>query len=173
MEQRPNESRLFLDDLGLGQRFTSATHLVDEAQILAFARQFDPQPFHLDHAAAGASLFGGLAASGWHTAAITMRLLVGDEAPFVGGIIGASVELRWPTPTRPDDVLRVVSEVLEIVPSRSKPERGMVTLRSETLNQHDEVRQILVSKLVVPRRPAEPLPHAACASEQAHRQSYL
>src|SRR4051812_46681465 len=103
--------RFFLDDLQVGQRFVSGTHLVDEDQITAFARQFDPQPFHLDDAAAKASLFGGLAASGWHTAAITMRLLVESGLPLEGGIIGAGGEVAWPRPTRPGDVLRVESEV--------------------------------------------------------------
>lgn len=144
---------LFLDDLDVGRTFTSASLKVAEEDIVAFARQFDPQPFHLDHEAARRSLFGGLAASGWHTAAITMKLLVGDGAPFAGGMIGAGVEIRWPTPTRPRDVLRVESEVLDINPSQSKPDRGIVTLRSQTLNQQDEVRQVLVSRLVVPRRP--------------------
>ncbi|BAL23832.1 MaoC family dehydratase [Azoarcus sp. KH32C] len=145
----------FLDDLQVGQRFTSGTHRMDEAQILAFAGEFDPQGFHLDHEAAAASLFGGLAASGWHTAAITMKLLVGGGLPLAGGIIGAGGEISWPGPTRPDDVLRVVGEVVEIAPSRSKPDRGIVTMRCETRNQHDEVRQVLVAKLVVPRRPAQ------------------
>lgn len=144
---------LFLDDLDVGRTFTSASLKVAEEDIVAFARQFDPQPFHLDHEAARRSLFGGLAASGWHTTAITMKLLVGDGAPFAGGMIGAGVEIRWPTPTRPRDVLRVESEVLDINPSQSKPDRGIVTLRSQTLNQQDEVRQVLVSRLVVPRRP--------------------
>ncbi len=143
---------LFLEDLQVGQSFGSGTHALDDAQIFAFAGQFDPQPFHLDHDAAADSLFGGLVASGWHTAAITMRLLVDGGAPVSGGVIGAGVEVRWPTPTRPDDVLRVVSEVLEIVPSRSRPGRGMLTLQSTTLNQHDKVRQVMVAKLVVPRR---------------------
>ena len=143
---------LFLEDLHVGQTFGSPTHALDDAQIFAFASQFDPQPFHLDHDAAKASLFGGLAASGWHTASISMRLLVEGGAPVSGGVIGAGVDVRWPTPTRPDDVLRVVSEVLEIVPSRSRPERGMLTLQSKTLNQHDEVRQLMVAKLVVPLR---------------------
>ena len=110
--------------------------------------------------AARETLFGGLAASGWHTAAITMRLLVGDGAPFAGGIVGAGAEVSWPGPTRPLDVLRVVSEVVDITPSRSKP-RGIVTLRSETLNQHGDVRQLMISKLVVPRRQ----PQAADARE--------
>lgn len=146
---------LYLEDLQVGLRFSSGTHAVDEAQIVAFARQFDPQPFHLDHAAAKSSIFGGLAASGWHTAAITMRLMVGDGAPFAGGMIGTTVELNWPTPTRPQDVLHVESEVLAITPSRSKPDRGMATVRSQTLNQHGEVRQTLVAKLLVMRRPQE------------------
>ena len=144
---------LYLDDLQPGQRFSSARHRVDEGQIKAFAAQFDPQPFHLDEAAARASLFGGLAASGWHTAAITMRLLVGGGAPIAGGILGAGGEISWPRPTRPGDVLQVDSEILEVTPSRSRPERGMVTIRSETRNQHGEVVQILIARLVVPRRP--------------------
>ena len=148
----PNNKQLFLDDLEVGQRFETGSHAMDEEQIVAFARQFDPQPFHLDREAAKSTLFGGLAASGWHTAAITMRLAVGDGAPFAGGMIGLSGEISWPTPTRPQDVLRAVSEVLEINPSRSRPDRGTVTVRIETLNQNDEVRQTLVAKLIVPRR---------------------
>jgi acyl dehydratase len=144
----------FLEDLSVGQRFISASHALDEEQIVAFARQFDPQPFHLDHAAAADSLFGGLAASGWHVASLTMRLIVGDSAPFAGGVIGAGVELSWPRPTRPGDVLHVDTEVIEITPSRSKPDRGIVTVRSETRNQADEVVQIMTSRLVVPSRTA-------------------
>lgn len=144
--------RFYLDDLHVGQRFVSRTHALDEAQIRAFAGTFDPQPFHLDAAAAAASLFGGLAASGWHTAALTMRLLVEGGAPIAGGVIGAGVEIAWPQPTRPGDILSVESEVLEVKPSRSRPERGMVTLRSVTRNQRGEALQILTSKLVVPRR---------------------
>jgi acyl dehydratase len=135
----------------VGQRFTSGTHLVDEAQIKAFARQFDPQPFHLDENAAKDSLFSGLVASGWHTAAMTMRLLV-EGLPLAGGVIGAGVELSWPRPTRPGDVLRVESEVQEIIPSRSRPDRGVVLMRIVTHNQRDEVVQIFVAKLVVQRR---------------------
>ena len=142
---------LYLDDLQVGQRFTSKTHLVDEAQIKAFARQFDPQPFHLDENAAKDSLFSGLVASGWHTAAMTMRLPV-EGLPLAGGVIGAGVELSWPRPTRPGDVLRVESEVQEIIPSRSRPDRGVVLMRIVTHNQRDEVVQIFVAKLVVQRR---------------------
>ena len=145
------ERRLFLEDLRVGQRFTSGTHRLDAAEITGFAAAFDPQPFHLDDAAAKASLFGGLAASGWHTAAITMRLNVERGLPFSGGIIGAGAEITWPKPTRPGDILRVESEVVEIKPSRSRPDRGMVTVRSETVNQRDEIVQILVAKLVLPR----------------------
>ena len=139
---------------GVGQRFTSGTHAVDAAQIKAFAAQYDPQPFHLDDDAAKETLFAGLAASGWHTAAITMRLLVESGLPIAGGIIGAGGEVSWPRPTRPGDVLHVVSEIEEVTPSRSRPDRGMVTVRSETRNQRDEVVQVLTSRLVVPRRVA-------------------
>jgi acyl dehydratase len=145
---------LYLEDLRVGQRFTSRTHALDEEQIRSFATQFDPQPFHLNNDAARASLFGGLAASGWHTAAITMRLLVGGGAPVAGGVIGAGCDISWPLPTRPGDILQVESEILEVKLSRSRPERGMATMRSETLNQRGEVVQILTAKLVVPRRAA-------------------
>jgi acyl dehydratase len=149
---------LYLDDLRVGQRFTSATHALDEGQVIAFAAQFDPQPFHLDGGAAKDMFFGGLVASGWHTAAITMRLMVRGGVPIAGGLIGAGAEISWPRPTRPDDVLRVESEVLEIAPSRSRPDRGMVKVRSETLNQRDEVVQVLEARMVVPRRASTPRP---------------
>jgi len=146
--------RLYLEELRVGQRFTSGTHAVDAAQIKAFAAQFDPQPFHLDDDAAKGTLFAGLAASGWHTAAITMRLLVDSGLPIAGGIIGSGGEVAWPKPTRPGDILHVVSEIEEVTPSRSRPNRGMVRVRSETRNQRDEVVQVLTSRLVVPRRVA-------------------
>jgi acyl dehydratase len=146
------QDRLYLDDLYVGQRFASATDTIDEAQIKAFAARFDPQPFHIDEKAAEDTLFKGLAASGWHTAAITMRLNVEGGLPLAGGIIGAGGELAWPAPTRPGDTLHVESEVLEITPSRSKPDRGIAVVLSRTLNQRGEVLQILKAKLVVPRR---------------------
>jgi acyl dehydratase len=155
----PAEGGLYLEDLSVGQHFASATHVVTVEQIKEFARQFDPQPFHLDEAAAARTLLGGLAASGWHTAAITMRLLVGGGVPIAGGVIGANVEIAWPRPTRPGDELQVFSEVMEITPSRSKPDRGVVVVRSETRNQKGEVVQLLTSKLIVPRKP--PAPDAA------------
>jgi len=149
---------LFLDDLRVGQRFASGPHTIDEGQIKAFAAQFDPQPFHLDDAALKATLFGGLAASGWHTAAITMKLLVESGLPLRGGIIGSGGEVSWPKPTRPGDTLTVVSEIEEITPSRSRPDRGMIRVRSETRNQHGETVQILIAKLVVPRRTTAAVP---------------
>jgi acyl dehydratase len=145
---------LYLDDFAVGQRFISATRGLDAGQIKAFAAQFDPQPFHLDEAEANESFFRGLAASGWHTAAITMSLLVKSGMPIAGGLIGAGAEIAWPRPVRPGDVLQVESEVLAVTPSRSRPERGMITVRSETKNQHGEVVQILTSKMLVWRRPA-------------------
>jgi acyl dehydratase len=145
-------TRLYLEDFTVGQTFDSGSLTVEVADIKAFATQYDPQPFHLDEAAAKATLFGGLAASGWHTAALTMRLLVDGGAPIAGGIIGAGTdELRWPRPVRPGDRLRAVSEVLEIVPSRTRPQ-GRIKMRTTTLNQNDEPVQVMVANLVVPRR---------------------
>jgi acyl dehydratase len=143
----------YLDDLRVGQRFTSETHALDADQVIAFASQFDPQPFHLDAAAAKGMFFGGLVASGWHTAAVTMKLMVQGGVPIAGGLIGAGGDISWPRATLPDDVLRVESEVLEIKPSRSRPDRGMVKVRIETRNQRDEVVQVLEARLVVHRRP--------------------
>jgi acyl dehydratase len=151
-------TEFFLEDLSVGQRFSSGSHTIDEAQIKAFAAQFDPQPFHLDGEAAKATLFGGLAASGWHTAAITMKLLVASGLPLMGGIIGSGGEVSWPRPTRPGDTLTVLSEIEEITPSRSRPDRGMIRVRSETRNQHGEIVQILMAKLVVPRRATAAVP---------------
>ena len=140
---------LYLDDLSVGDRFTSGEHALDAAQIVAFAAQFDPQPFHTDVDAAEGTFFRGLAASGWHTAALTMKLLVESGLPLADGVIGSGGELQWPQPTRSDDVLHVESEVLEIVPSRSMPGRAMVQMRCETKNQRGEVLQRFTPKLVV------------------------
>ncbi len=142
----------FLDDLQVGQRFVSESHAVDEAQIVRFAREFDPQPFHLDADAAAHTVFAGLVASGWHTAAITMRLLVDGGAPIAGGIVGVGGAITWPRATRPGDTLRVHSEVVEITPSRSRPDRGLVSLHTETRNQDGDVVQTFVAKILVPRR---------------------
>lgn len=145
---------LYLEDFHVSQRFTSGTHALDSAQIKAFAARFDPQPFHLSETDADKSFFQGLAASGWHTASITMSLLVKSGMPIAGGLIGAGGEITWPRPTRPGDVLQAESEVLAVTPSRSKPDRGMITVRTETKNQKGEVVQILTSKMLVWRRPA-------------------
>ena len=149
-----SKTTYYLDDLHVGQRFESGTHLLDAAQIKAFAAEFDPQPFHMDENAGEDSLFKGLAASGWHTAAITMRLNVDGGLPIAGGIIGGGGELTWPAPTRAGDILHVENEVLEITPSRSRPDRGRVTVLVRTSNQRGEVVQTLKAYLVVPRKAA-------------------
>src|SRR4030095_2457016 len=114
--------QLYLEDLTVGQRFTSGTYVMEAARIKEFAAEFDPQPFHLDEDAAQASVFKGLAASGGHTAAVAMRLLVESGMRFANGILGLGGEIAWPKPTRPGDMLRVESEIAEITPSRSKPQ---------------------------------------------------
>jgi acyl dehydratase len=144
----------YLDDFTVGQTFGSGRLRVDKERIKTFAAEFDPQPFHLDEEAARDTLFRGLAASGWHTAALTMRLLVESELKPAGGIVGAGFdEFRWPRPVRPGDELRVESEVLEVRPSKSRPEQGIIKVRTTTLNQNGEPVQISVGNLVVPRRP--------------------
>ena len=145
---------LYLEDFAVGQRFLSGTHELDADQIKAFGLRFDPQPFHTDEVAAQSSFFQGLAASGWHTAAVTMSLLVGSGMPIAGGLIGGNCEISWPRPTRPGDVLHVESEILEVTPSRSKPDRGFITLKSQTLNHKGEVVQIQTARLLVWRRKA-------------------
>ncbi len=144
---------LYLEDLHVGQRFASeGEYQVDAEGIRRFAEEFDPQPFHLDEAAAQASVFRGLAASGWHTAAATMRLLVTGGLPFAAGIIGLGAEIAWPRPTRPGDRLRVESEIVEIVPSRSKPQQGIVKVRNTTLNQNGEAVQVFTASILAYRR---------------------
>jgi acyl dehydratase len=144
---------IYLDDLRVGQRFVSGTYTLGEAEIIEFARRFDPQPFHLDAVLAAETLLGGLAASGWHTAAVTMRLLVDGGPPIAGGIIGAGGEIAWPRPTRPGDTLQVFSDVTDIRISRSRPDRGIVALSTETRNHRGEVVQTFVARLLVRRRP--------------------
>jgi len=143
----------YLEDLAPGQKYGSGRIRVDAERIKRFAAEFDPQPFHLDEEAARRSIFGGLAASGWHTAALTMRLFVESEFRPAGGIIGAGFdEFRWPLPVRPGDELHLEIEVLEVRPSKSRPNQGMVKVRVTTLNQSGEAVQINVGNLVVPRR---------------------
>jgi len=147
-----SQETLYFDDLKVGDTFTTGSYEVSAADIKRFAAEFDPQPFHLDDKAARDTIFGGLAASGWHTAAITMRLLVSDGPKLANGVLGAGGEIEWKTPTRPGDVLHVESEVVELIPSRSRTDRGMLVLRSRTINQHGEAVQNLSAKLVVARR---------------------
>ncbi len=142
---------LYLEDLQVGQTFVSDPVTVSTGAIKAFAAEFDPQPFHLDEEAARDSLFEGLAASGWHTAALTMKLLV-SCFPLAGGLIGAGGETTWPRPTRPDDTLTLTVEILEITPSRSRPDRGMIRTRSTTRNQHGEAVQVSTVRIVAWRR---------------------
>ncbi len=144
----------YLDDFRVGQKFVGADRVrVEVAEIHAFARQFDPQPFHLDEAAAKASIFRGLAASGWHTAAMTMKLLVASDLKPAGGIVGAGFdEFRWPLPVRPGDELRIEIEVLDVRPSKSRPDLGVIKVRTTTLNQNGEAVQMTVGNLMVPRR---------------------
>jgi len=144
----------YLEDFEPGQKFGSPRLRVDAERIKSFAAEFDPQPFHMDENEARDSLFKGLAASGWHTAAMTMRLFVEGDLSPAGGIIGAGVEeLGWPRPVRPGDELHLESEVLEVRPSKSRPDQGMIKVRTTTLNQNNEPVQVFVGKLIVPRRP--------------------
>ncbi|MGS0740849.1 MaoC family dehydratase [Glaciimonas sp. GG7] len=147
--KEPAPVQLYLEDLQVGQRFESGSCAVSADEIKRFAAEFDPQPFHVDEMAAKNTFFGGLAASGWHTAALTMRLMVQSGMPLAGGIIGAGGEITWPKPTRPGDVLHVVSEVVAVTPSRSRPDRGMIQVRCQTLNQNGETVQVLLAKLMV------------------------
>ena len=146
----------FLEDFAVGQTYASGRLRVDEARVKSFAAEFDPQPFHLDAAAARESIFRGLAASGWHTAAMTMRLLVESELKPAGGIVGAGFdEFRWPRPVRPGDELHLEIEVMEVRPSKSRPDQGFIKVKTTTLNQNGEAVQVSIGNLVVPRRPAK------------------
>ena len=142
----------YLEDFAAGQTFGSGRLLIDEEAIVAFAAEFDPQPFHLDEAAARHSIFGGLAASGWHTAALSMRLCLASDFRPAGGILGTGGELIWSKPVRPGDALRVEIEVIETRPSRSRPGQGVVKVRVTTLNQHGETVQTFSPTLLVDRR---------------------
>ena len=146
----------YFEDFAVGQTFGSGRRRIEAERIKNFAAEFDPQPFHLDDEAARATMFRGLAASGWHTAALSMRLLVESELRPAGGIIGGRIdELHWPRPVRPGDELRVESEVLEVRPSNSRPDQGLIKVRTTTLNQNGEPVQIFIANLFVPCRPPE------------------
>ncbi len=146
--------KLYLEDVVVGSEFVSDEMTITADDIIAFATQFDPQPFHTDPEAAKSSFFGGLAASGWHTAAITMRLLVTGGPQIAGGTIGAGGDLRWPTPTRPGDRLHVKITVESVTPSTSRPDRGSAMLRIETLTSKGDVRQVFVVRTLLFGRPA-------------------
>lgn len=148
------QDKVYLEDLAVGQAFSNGPVELTAADIKAFAAQFDPQPFHLEEAAAEASLFGRLAASGWHTAALTMRLLVTGGPNLGWGYVGAGGEVTWPRPAYVGDRLTLHAEILEITPSRSKADRGMVRVRLVMKNQHDQVVQDMVARVLVPRRSA-------------------
>jgi acyl dehydratase len=139
--------------MSVGMKFSSGTYLMEEAEIKEFAAKYDPQPMHLDEAAAQASVFKGLAASGWHTAAVAMRLLITGGLPFAAGAVGLGGEIEWPRPTRPGDVLHLESEIVEIIPSRSKPNQGIVRVRNTTLTQKGEPVQIFTAKILAFKRP--------------------
>ena len=143
----------YLEDFAVGQTYGSPRLRVDALRAIEFAKEFDPQPFHLDDKAARGTIFGGLAASGWHTAAMTMRLLVDGEFKPAGGILGVGFDqLSWSRPVRPGDELYVKSEILEVRPSKSKPDRGTIRVQNTTFNQNDEIVQQFTGNLLVPRR---------------------
>ena len=146
----------YLEDLHVGQRFTAGPHVMEAERIREFAAEFDPQPFHMDEAAAEASVFKGLTASGWHTAAVGIKLMVASDLRLAGGLIGFGGGLEWPRATRPGDVLRLESEILAITPSRSKPNQGVVTVRNVLLNQADEPVYIFTGKILAFRRAKTP-----------------
>jgi acyl dehydratase len=146
-------AKRYFEDFKVGDKFNGGSVEVSQDAIIAYARQFDPQPFHLDPEAAAGTMFGELVASGWHTASMTMRLFATSEIEIVNGVIGGGVEqLSWPRPVRPGDKLTVRSEILETRPSKSKPDRGMMRVRVETLNQDGAVVQSFIANLVVMRR---------------------
>jgi acyl dehydratase len=145
-------NKRYFDDLKIGDRFESDGFSVTESAIIEFGRQFDPQGFHIDSELAARTMFGGLIASGWHTAAITMRLLV-QTLNFAEGAIGLGVdELRWPAPLRPDDLVRVETEIIDLRSSRSKPTYGIVRLRNTTRNQRSEIVQTMLAGALVLKR---------------------
>src|SRR5262245_6139519 len=147
----------YLEDYAVGQTYGSGRIRVDEERIKAFAAEFDPQPFHMDDRSATQTIFKGLAASGWHTAAMTMRLMVDGDLKPAGGILGTGFEeFRWPRPVRPGDELRIQCEILDVRPSQSRPEQGLIKVRTTTLNQNDEAVQLQVGTLLVLRRPPKP-----------------
>ena len=146
---KPAGERYF-EDYAPGDVHEFGSIALSEADILEFGRRYDPQYLHVDAERAARGPYGGLIASGWHTAAITMRLLVEGGVPLAGGLIGLGGSLRWPRPARPGDVLTVHGEITEVTPS--KPDRGTIAIKAETRNQRGEVVQSFTATLLVPRR---------------------
>jgi acyl dehydratase len=148
--QRSNAGPLYVEELSVGDEFRSTEYVVGENQIKEFAKQYDPQPFHLDAVAAQKTLFGGLVASGMHVASITMHLLIkGGGLPVACEFVGLSSEIVWPNPTRPGDVLHLETTVMSVTPSRARPDRSILAYRCNTVNQHGAVVQRLLSRVIV------------------------
>jgi acyl dehydratase len=148
-------SKRYFEDFAVGEVTKPAGRVrVDKDEIIAFAKKYDPQPFHIDEEAAKHSIFGRLVASGWHTAAITMSLIARNEERPAAGTIGLGFEsMQWPRPVLPGDELRIESEIIDLRPSKSRPDRGLMKVRTRTLNQNSEVVQDLTASIMVPRRP--------------------
>lgn len=146
----------YYEDFAVGQTFRSRPFRIERDRITSFAAEFDPQPQHLSEEAAAASQFGRLVASGWHTAAVSMRLFITEAfPPIAGGGQGAGLDaLAWPRPVRPGDELRVESEVVAARTSRSRPDKGLVTVRVTTSNQDGDVVQTVSHTVMVPRKSA-------------------
>lgn len=142
-----SHKKLYLEDLNVGDTFSSDTYQVSAEEINTFAEQYDPQVFHLDEQKAKETFFKSLSASGWHTSAITMRLVV-DSVPFAHGIIGAGVEVNWPKAVRAGDILKVKATIKEIIHSKSKPNQAVVVVEQHTTNQDDDVVQHTIAKLM-------------------------
>ena len=142
----------YLEDYAVGQKFCSGRLRIDKERIKTFAAEFDPQPFHLDETLASDTIFRGLAASGWHTAAMTMRLLVECQLKPAGGVVGSGFdEFRWPRPVRPGDELHIECEILDVRASKSRADQGLIKVRTTTFNQNNEAVQIQVGNLLVSR----------------------
>jgi acyl dehydratase len=142
----------YYDDIYISQKFISGSHTFTKTEIIEFAKQFDPQPFHLSEEGGENSIFGGLVASGWHIGSVTMRLIIGEGSPILGGIISRGGEVKWLNPIRPGDIISVESEVIKKTPSKSKPGQGTVIIEATTLNQSNKIIQILKANLVVPKK---------------------
>ena len=147
---------IYLDEFSVGQAARFGSYEVTREEVLRFASAYDPQPFHLDDEAAAANpIFGRISASGWHTAAMAMRMLVDHNKTNGGTSMGSPGvdELRWLRPVYPGDTLRMETEVLEVLPSRSRPEIGSVKVRVSVFNQHDDKVMTQIAINLVPQRP--------------------